>query len=484
MSAANPFLAFIERYHDQPVLFVQEVLGQEPDAWQAEFLTAIAAGNRKISVRSGHGVGKSTAASWAAIWFVCTRYTCKVVITAPTSSQLYDALFAELKAQLKKLPDGRPDEAGNPMPDLYSLFEVKTDRVELRAAPQEVFISARTSRAEQPEAMQGIHADNVLLIADEASGVPEAVFEAAVGSMSGDEACTVLLGNPTQSTGYFYDSHHRLKDDWYTMQVSCEDSSRVSKDFIDEVRSTYGENSNAFRVRVLGEFPLADDDTVIPISLLEAAKVRDIKPSQTAPMVWGLDVARFGSDRTVLTKRKGARLHEKQIVKRNLDTMQVAGFALNEWNETPAHLRPEEICVDVIGLGAGVVDRLLELGLPVVSVNVGEAPALNDKFLNLRAELWFRGREWFEKRAASLELADSKLVDELAMTRYSFTSNGKIKVESKDEMKKRTRDRSSPDLADSFLLTLAGQHGLQVAGNPSSGYGMKKSVRRGRAALV
>ena len=472
---ANPFQDFIDRYYDEPSLFVREVLGQEPDEWQDEFLTAIAKGKRKISVRSGHGVGKSTGASWAAIWYVCTRYTCKVVITAPTSSQLYDALFAELKAQMKKLPEF-----------IYDLFEVKTERVELKAAPQEVFISARTSRAEQPEAMQGIHADNVLLIADEASGVPEAVFEAAVGSMSGDNAHTVLLGNPTQSTGLFYDSHHRLKDDWYTMRVSCVDSKRVSREFIDEVRNTYGENSNAFRVRVLGEFPLADDDTVIPISLLEAARVRDIKPSQAAVMVWGVDVARFGSDRTVLTKRKGSRLHEPQTVKRNLDTMQVAGFVLNEWNETPAHFRPAEICVDVIGIGSGVVDRLMEMGLPVVAVNVGEAPAMNDKFLNLRAELWFRGKDWFEKRNASLELADSRLIDELAMVRYAFTSNGKIKVESKDELKKRTRDRSSPDLADSFLLTLAGQHGMYIAaGTSGNGYAYgNKSVRRGRAALV
>lgn len=472
----NPFVEFIDRYFGEPVLFVQEVLGQEPDPWQADFLRAIASGKRKISVRSGHGVGKSTAASWAAIWYATTRYTCKVVVTAPTSSQLYDALFAELKAQMRKLPDF-----------VQELFEVKTDRIELRSAPQEVFISARTSRAEQPEAMQGIHADNVLLIADEASGVPEAVFEAAVGSMSGHSACTLLLGNPTQSTGLFYDTHHRLADDWFTMRVSAADSSRVSKDFVEEVRNTYGENSNAFRVRVLGEFPLADDDTVIPISLLEAARIRDIKPSQSAPMVWGLDVARFGSDRTVLTKRKGSRLHEPQITKRNLDTMQVAGFVLNEWNETPEHFRPEEICVDVIGLGAGVVDRLQELGLPVVPVNVGEAPALNDKFINLRAELWFRGRDWFEKRNAALDKADSRLIDELAMVRYSFTSNGKIKVESKDDMKKRTRDRSSPDLADSFLLTLAGQHGLHIASSGAAGKGYafgNKSVRRGRAALV
>lgn len=472
--AANPFDDFLERYGDDPVLFVQEILGQEPDDWQREFLQAIARGERKISVRSGHGVGKSTAASWAAIWYGCTRYTVKVVITAPTSSQLYDALFAELKAQLKRLPEF-----------LLELWEIKTDRIELKAAPQEVFISARTSRAEQPEAMQGVHADYVMLIADEASGVPEAVFEAAVGSMSGHNAVTLLLGNPTQSTGLFYDTHHRLSGEWFTMRVNAAESSRVSKEFVEEVRSTYGENSNAFRVRVLGEFPLADDDTVIAISLLEAARIRDIKPSQSAPMVWGLDVARFGSDRTVLTKRKGARLHEKQIVKRNLDTMQVAGFVLNEWNETPAHFRPVEICIDVIGLGAGVVDRLTELGLPVVAVNVGEAPAMNDTYLNLRAELWFRGRTWFEARAAAIDLADPKLVDELAMVRYSHTSNGKIKVESKDEIKKRTRDKSSPDLADSFLLTLAGSHGFTVAGGPTnSGYSSRKSVRRGRSALA
>ena len=196
--------------------------------------------------------------------------------------------------------------------------------------------------------------------------------------------------------------------------------------------------------------------------------------------------ARNTLEEITITKRKGSRLHEPQTVKRNLDTMQVAGFVLNEWNETPAHFRPAEICVDVIGIGSGVVDRLMEMGLPVVAVNVGEAPAMNDKFLNLRAELWFRGKDWFEKRNASLELADSRLIDELAMVRYAFTSNGKIKVESKDELKKRTRDRSSPDLADSFLLTLAGQHGMYVAaGTSGNGYAYgNKSVRRGRAALV
>jgi hypothetical protein len=468
MSVHNPFIEFLDRYGADPVLFVREVLGQEPEVWQAEALRAVARGERKISIRSGHGIGKSTFASWAAIWYGTTKrgWSTKVVITAPTSSQLFDALFAELKGQLRKLPQ-----------QLLDLWDVKAERIELKAAPTEIFISARTSRAEQPESMQGVHADNVLLIADEASGIPEAVYEAAVGSMSGHTATTLLLGNPTQSSGMFYDTHHRLKDEWFTMKVSCEDvPNRVSKEFIEEVRSTYGENSNAFRVRVLGEFPVADDDTVIPIFLLEAARVREIATSPSAPVVWGLDVARFGSDRTVLTKRKGPTLQEAQAVKRNLDTMQVSGWVLNEWNESPDRLRPVEIMVDSIGLGAGVADRLRELGLPAVDINVSESPAFGDKYVNLRAELWFRGREWFEKRNGSLAKGDSKLVDELAMVRYSFTSNGKIKVESKDEIKKRTRDRSSPDLADSFLLTFAGAQGLHVTG--SSKHAWNRPVRR------
>ena len=464
----NPFDAFLDRYEKQPVLFVREVLGQDPEPWQEEALAAIASGERRLSIRSGHGVGKSTFASWAGIWYAITRYTCKVVVTAPTSSQLYDALFAELKGQMRKLPD-----------HLLELFDIKVERIELKAAPTEVFISARTSRAEQPEAMQGVHADHVLLIADEASGIPEAVFEAAVGSMSGHNAVTLLLGNPTQSSGLFYDTHHRLKDEWWTRRVAAHDvPRRVSAEFIKEVASTYGENSNAFRVRVLGEFPLADDDAIIPISLLEAARVREVSTHPQAPVVWGLDVARFGSDRTVLTKRQTNRILEPQQVKRNLDTMQVCGWIVNEWNSTPIHLRPTEIMVDSIGLGAGVADRLRELGLPTTDVNVSEAPAFGEKYTNLRAELWFRGKEWLQKLNCSLAQADGRLIDELAMVKYTFTSNGKIKVESKDDIKRRTRDRSSPDLADSFLLTFAGSSGITVSGQGASKHAWNKPVRR------
>jgi hypothetical protein len=467
MTQANPFLEWLDRYRDEPVLFFEEVLQITPEQWQREALEAIKSGQRRLSIRSGHGVGKSTFAAGAAAWYFLTRITCKVVITAPTASQLFDALFAELKAQMKRLP-----------PTLQELFNATSDRIELCAAPEEVFISARTSRAEAPEALQGVHADHVMLIADEASGVSEKVFEAAVGSMSGHNAVTILLGNPTQSSGLFFDTHHKLKDTWWTRRVSCLDvPNRVSASYVAEVIDTYGENSNAYRVRVLGEFPAGDDDTVIALADIEAAKVRDIQPAPNATTVWGLDCARFGNDSSVLTKRKANRL-VSQDKRSKLDTMQVAGWVVDEWNATPPRDRPAEICVDVIGIGSGVADRLRELGLPVVDVNVAEAPAFSDKYVNLRSELWFKGGDWLKAQKCSIVGASARLCDELAMVRYTFSSNGKRKVESKDEIKKRTRDKTSTDYADSLLLTFAGQTALSVAGIDGASVTWGRPIRR------
>jgi len=291
----NPFEDFVVEYFDDPVRFVQEVLGAEPLPYQADFLNAIAGNERKISVRSGHGTGKSTSASWAMLWYLMLRFPNKVVVTAPTSGQLFDALFAELKRWIGELPD-----------QLQNMLIVKSDRVELAAAPSEAFISARTSRAETPEALAGVHSDNVLLVVDEASGVPEKVFEAAAGSMSGHNATTILLSNPTRSSGTFYESQNRMADSWWTRRWSCVESPLVSDEFVDEMRMRYGEESNAFRIRVLGEFPLADDDTIIPFHLADAAMSRDIEVDEDRLPVWSVDPARFGSDRTAFCKRTGS----------------------------------------------------------------------------------------------------------------------------------------------------------------------------------
>jgi len=450
----NPFVAFTIRYKNNPTLFVKEVLKANPDTWQETFLTHIAKGNRRISVRSGHGVGKSTAASWAIIWYLLLRYPVKVVVTAPTSSQLYDALFAELKRWVKELPE-----------TLRDMLEVKQDRIEVKEAATEAFVSARTSRAEQPEALQGVHSENVMLVADEASGIPEAVFEAAAGSMSGHNAVTLLLGNPVRSSGFFYDTQNRLANDWVTMKVSCVDSPRVSDAYVEEMKSRYGEESNAYRIRVLGEFPRSDDDTIIPMELLELAKHRDVETSQHAKLIWGLDVARFGGDRSALSKRQGNALIEPTKTWKNLDLMQLTGAVVAEWEALPPSQRPHEIMVDSIGLGAGVVDRLRELGLPARGINVSESPAMGTTYRNLRAELWYKCKAWFEARDCRIP-NDEELVAELATVRYFFSSSGKMQVEGKDDIRK--RGLKSPDKADSFVLTFASDAAVSMFGASTS----------------
>jgi phage terminase large subunit len=459
----NPFIQFITLYRTDPVLFVKEVLGVEPDEWQQDFLNAVASGERKISIRSGHGVGKSTTASWAMLWFLLTRYPVKVVVTAPTSAQLYDALFAELKRWVKELPQ-----------PIQELLDVKQERIELKASATEAFISARTSRAEQPEALQGVHSDNVMLVADEASGVPEAVFEAAAGSMSGHNALTILLGNPVRSSGFFFETHNRLKDEWWTRRVSCLDSTRVSKEYVQDMKSRYGEESNAYRIRVLGEFPRSDDDTIIPMELLESAKHRDTRAYEDAPIVWGLDVARFGSDSSVLCKRQSNVVQTLERW-RNLDLMQLTGAVVAQYEACDHKNRPAEILVDSIGLGAGVVDRLRELKLPARGINVSESPAMGGTYLNLRAELWHKAKAWLEKRDCKIP-NNEDLIGELATVRYTFTSNGKIKIESKDDI--RRRGLKSPDMADAFVLTFASDAAtISWGSNNSWGKPIKRLIR-------
>lgn len=462
-------LEFLDRYQYAPTLFVREVLGAEPDEKQSAAMEAVARGERRISIVSGHGVGKTTLLAWLIVWFACTRFPQKTVCTAPTSAQLFDALAAETKTWFKRLP-----------PALLGLFEIKSESIHLAAAPDESFVSFRTSRAETPEALAGVHSANVLLIADEASGVPEQVYEAAAGSMSGHTATTILAGNPVRTSGLFFDTHHKLRDLWFTLQISCVGHPRIAKDFIADMARRYGEDSNAFRVRVLGLFPKGDDDTVIPYEMAQAALQRDVKPLLVQP-IWGVDCARFGSDKSALARRRGNTLTEKVQEWAGLDTMELAGRIKALYDSAPPSERPSQINVDVIGLGAGVCDRLRELGLPARGINVSEAPVVfSDKYLNLRAELWFKGRDWLAARDCALA-NDEGLVAELVVPRFKFTSNGKLQVESKDDMKK--RGFPSPNKADAFLLTLASE-AISASSGSKQSTSWKQPLRRALKGLV
>tara|TARA_R110002020_G_scaffold282181_2_gene497787 strand:- start:30 stop:1445 length:1416 start_codon:yes stop_codon:yes gene_type:complete len=436
--------SFVERYRDDPAGFSENVIKMAPLPWQREVMEAIASGERRLSVKSGHGIGKSSCAAAIILWYLLTRYPVRVVVTAPTASQLYDALFAEVKSRLREMPEA-----------IGKLLEATSDRIVLKANPPAAFCVCKTAAKEKPESLAGVHVrepGSVLLIADEASGIVEEVYESAAGSMSGANACTLLLGNPIRSSGFFYRTHTELSDDWWTKTVSCADSPLVSADFIEDMEKRYGKNSNAFLTRVLGEFPLADEDTYIPLHLIEASINREVEESPVAPIVWGLDVARRGSDKSALAKRKGNMIVEMPKTWRDKSTMELSGIILNEYEAANIMDRPSEILVDVIGIGAGVVDRLIELDLPARGINVAESASVQNKYLRLRDELWGRAREFFEARECVLP-DDARLVSELAAPRFTFTSSGKVKIESKDEMRK--RGIQSPDIADAFCLTFA-----------------------------
>ena len=434
-----------------PALFAVEALGI-PREWDEKKLegvlpwqwkaSALLVEKRRLSIRSGKGVGKSAFLAWCILWFQSCFFPCKIGCTAPTATQMSDVLWAELALWFRRLK--------LTLPALAEKFNWKSDSFEMVEAPKESFAVARTARPEKPEALQGLHSKYTLVIGDEFSGVDDAIVESARGAFSGDHAWAVLASNPTRRSGFFFATHHELRERWGTIQVNAEDVPLVSKESIEEIAFQYGKDSNYYRIAVQGEFPTTEDDVVIPIELCEAAKAREV--DIYGPWVWGLDVARFGGDRTVLIKRRDNGTEEKHRAWHGMDTMQTAGRVYAEWLDTPLERRPHSIFIDLIGIGAGVFDRLQELALPVVGVNVAEAASADDHYNRLRDELWFRGRKWLEKKHCKL-FPDETLIAELSLPRYTVTSSGKLKVEGKDELKKRYP--RSPDVADAFLLTFA-----------------------------
>lgn len=420
-----------------PAQFAIEALGVEPEAWQLEAGEALAT-KRRVSIRSGHGVGKSAFMAWVVLWFMSTHFPCKIPCTAPTSHQLSDILWAEIAKWHRALKER--------MPALGNEFEWTAEKFYLKTHPNESFAVARTSRPENPEALQGFHSDNIIFLIDEASGVPDEVYQVAEGALSSTGAYVVMAGNPTRTQGYFYDSHHRMRGSWVSLHVNGEAVKRVAKQFIEDMAKKYGAESSIYKIRVKGEFA-SSLDGVIGLDIIEPAKTRDIRPH--GPIRWGVDVARFGDDLTALCKRHGNTMPEKIKVWGGKDTMQTAGLIKLEYDA--AKIKPEAICIDVIGLGAGVVDRCKELNLPVIGVNVAESPAVQDQFMRLRDELWFAARDWFHGR--DVRLADDEdLIGELTLPTFKVLSTGKKQVESKDEIKKRA---ASPDRADAFCLTFA-----------------------------
>lgn len=420
-----------------------------PLPWQREALEALQ-GQDRIAIRSGHGVGKTAYLSWSVILFLIDCWVSgeegKVLCTAPTSHQLKIVLWAEVARWIRRLKE-----------PFKSMFNVVNDFIFIKGRERDLFATARTSKKDQPEALQGIHAERVLFVLDEASGIPDIVFEYGGGSLSTKGAKAIMTGNPTRASGYFFDAFHKDRGQWWTRKVSGANTPELVSDaYIESVQKKYGIESNVYRVRVLGEFPVHEDDVVIPLELLEDARIRAWPQIEYMQPIWGLDVARFGNCRSALSKRAGPVLYEPTKWWRQRDTMELGGLVQKEVNECPSDLRNPIVVVDAVGVGAGVTDWLRHYGEKIGNVhglNVSELPA-SPGFSRMRDEVWWKTREFFESREAFLpETGCEDLIAELATIKYSITPNGKIKVQSKEDLMKEGKD--SPDLADSFIMTNA-----------------------------
>ena len=463
----------IPLWRDDPVMFFREVLNFEPDEWQAQAARDLAA-NPKVSIKSGQGVGKTGLEAAVFLWFVTCFPHPRIVATAPTKQQLHDVLWSEISKWMSKS-------------ELLSILLKWTKTyVYMVGEEKRWFGVART--ATKPENMQGFHEDNMLFIVDEASGVADPIMEAILGTLSGANNKLLLCGNPTRTSGTFYDSHTRDRALYKCHTVSSVDSSRTNKENIDSLIRKYGWDSNVVRVRVRGEFPEQEDDVFIRLSWIESSINTELEP-ETAKALGcffddkgrkiidrngvdsidiGCDVARFGDDRTVI----GYKINEvAKIFKKynGQDTTWTAGNICRLYNSLVDLYKFKKkiyVKIDDGGVGGGVTDQLREIKrreperykmMEIVPIHFGQ-PIKHKYYYDTTTYMMGIIREMLEPfddagnpRQPTLVLPnDDDLVGQLSCRKYSYVG-GKIKVESKKEMKE--RGLSSPDEADCMLLT-------------------------------
>ena len=442
-------------YAEHPVHFVEDLIGVTPDEQQAKILQSVA-DNPMTSVRSGHGIGKSAVEAWTVIWFMATRPFPKIACTAPTQHQLFDILWAEVSKWLRHAPA------------LEKEFVWTKEKVYLKGYPEEWFAVART--ATKPDALQGFHADDILYIIDEASGVKDNIFEPVLGALSTPGARLLMCGNPTQLSGFFYESHTKNRASYKTFHVDGRKSGRVSQEFIDTIIRMYGEDSDVFRVRVAGEFPKAEADVFIQLSLVEKSIMTEFSPRKTPNTIRiGCDVARFGDDKTII----GSKIDEKAAIdkkRQGQDTMKTADDIVLLYydllKQYPGYKDPVTVCVDDGGVGGGVVDRLKQMQrnnperlaqMNIVPVKFGQRikhkhyhDSTTFMMATVKALLSPHDEDGNEKPVELILPNDDDLVAQLSGRKYGLTESAKIKVESKDDMKK--RGLPSPDEADCVLL--------------------------------
>lgn len=410
----------------------------------------------RISIVSGHGIGKSTLTSWLILWFLFVNQFSQVAATSPGAEQMYDVLWKELKKWIDLMPE-----------EYKALYIWESAHIRMLDAPQTWFARAKTSSKENTEALAGVHADWVMVAVDEASGVEEPIFETMEGALTSGNILVFLISNGTRNIGYFYDTHHKDKERWQTYQFNSEESPRVDTKYVTAIKEKYGEDSTQYAIRVRGEFPdegVMDDKGYV--QLFNEADIKIVPPDPSWRPVGrtklGLDASGEGQDTSEWCVRDRMR----------------AGILASEDKSSPQsmslktitlvdkyRIAPIDVTIDNFGKGADVAmeialataNQMHENGSPkppwrTSPLNVGD-PALydSDLYMNTRAMLYYRLMKWAH---AGGEFMDTPgLKDELLSIRFRRTTNGRIQIMDKLTMKK--LGFKSPNKADAISLTFA-----------------------------
>ena len=440
-----------------------------PEVWQAEVLADLGREVRKrqfqgvravqairIAIASGHGIGKSTLVAWIVLWIMSTRPGARGTITANTGLQLTTKTWPQIQKW-----------AGWAINSHW--FTVTNHSLYFRNTPETWGCSAQTCRVENSEAFAGQHAaaSTSFYIFDEASGVPDKIFEVAEGGLTDGEPMIFMFGNPTRNTGKFYRAVsgaecHR----WNHRSIDSRTVSFTNKAQIDEWIQDYGEDSDFVRVRVRGLPPTADELQFIDRARIEAARHREVTTFDDDPLIAGFDASGGGSAWNVVRFRRGMDARSRPPLRvpgehsRDRDAL-LAKLAEIMGDERPGY-KVQVMFVDS-AFGAPYVERLHVLGYDnVVEVNFGgSSPDRHQE--NLRAYMWNQLKEWLPRGAISLD--DEKLAMDLAGPGAHIRTNGKLVLESKADMQK--RGIASPDDGDALALTFARQVGPLPKSEPA-----------------
>ncbi len=461
-------------YRDDPVAFCREILDVESatrrssgEAYQFAVLEDVATTPR-VAVRSGHGIGKSAIDAWAAVWWLLTRPYSRVVVLAPEfSRQIRAILFSEIRKWVRR--------SKVPLP-----LNVMASRVLVQGHGEE-WSATGMSTAGDVDRLEGFHAEGgVLVIVDEMKGVPSAAFDAVQGALTGFEDARLLVTSVPGGSGAgpFWKACQDTER-WRVHHIPSTDSSLVSLAWVEDRAKDWGASSPLYQTRVLGGFASSGEGVLFPLTLLEAATGREPEGAVAVHSL-GVDVARSvaGDFNCIVRHCQDGRV---EVVRtwRSTDLMETTDAVMH----TVVLSGATNIAVDVGGVGAGVADRLRELGHNVIDVHFGGAAADPKRFRNKRAEMFWNLREMLETGAVALP-EDDELAADLSALRYIFTADGRIQIESKDDCRKRLG--RSPDRADALVLALeaTGAHGSADVEKAAEAFGDITDSLRTRGGMT